>query len=260
MRGKRSRMSSEYSSPERQQLAEQRGQARRSPAPGAGCPPSSASRGARSSRPAAPRWRRGRSPRSCRRRASGPRPSCCRSCRRGSRGSRSRSRGRTAARGGRARRRRRPAPPPGCTRAHISSRLISSTWRKCTDRSSTTASPTACPASEVPPPRGSTGAPASAATRTASATSAVWRGDHHPERFRPGRCWRRSSRGSGSRGRTARPPRSATRVRAPVLPWGVEGTGAGSAGLQTGTAARQRGEKTASPPAPPASSPRFARS
>ena len=65
---------------------------------------------------------------------------------------------------------------PGCTRAHISSRLISSTLRKCTDRSSTTASPTACPASEVPPPRGSTGAPASAAARTASDTSAVWRG------------------------------------------------------------------------------------
>ena len=65
---------------------------------------------------------------------------------------------------------------PGWTRAQSSSRFTSRTRWNSVERSRTTASPTACPASEVPPPRGSTGAPASAAVRTASATSPAWRG------------------------------------------------------------------------------------
>ena len=45
----------------------------------------------------------------------------------------------------------------------------------------TTASPTACPASDVPPPRGRTGTPAFAASRLLHVVAVF--GDHHTERL-----------------------------------------------------------------------------
>jgi hypothetical protein len=55
----------------------------------------------------------------------------------------------------------------------------------CRVKSSTSAAPTVWPASAVPPPRGSTGTPCSAASRTAATTSSVSRGSTTPT----GRIW-----------------------------------------------------------------------
>ena len=65
---------------------------------------------------------------------------------------------------------------PGCTRAHSSSRLTSSTLAMWREKSSTTAWFTVWPVSEVPPPRGSSGAPSLLATSSAACTSSAWRG------------------------------------------------------------------------------------
>ena len=65
---------------------------------------------------------------------------------------------------------------PGCTRAHSSSRFTSSTLAMWREKSSTTAWLTVCPVSEVPPPRGRSGASSLFATSIAACTSSAWRG------------------------------------------------------------------------------------
>ncbi len=69
---------------------------------------------------------------------------------------------------------------PGCTRAHRSSVLTSSTLFMYLDMSMTMARPTVCPARLVPPPLGSTGTPCLYASSTAAITSSRLRGSTTP--------------------------------------------------------------------------------
>ena len=65
---------------------------------------------------------------------------------------------------------------PGCTRAHISSRLTSSTPCIQREKSMTTARLTVWPVSEVPPPRGRTATFSRFASSSTACTSPAWRG------------------------------------------------------------------------------------
>ena len=65
---------------------------------------------------------------------------------------------------------------PGCTRAHSSSALTSSTWFMCAEKSSTRARLTVWPVSDVPPPRASTATCSRCATSSAACTSSASRG------------------------------------------------------------------------------------
>ena len=69
---------------------------------------------------------------------------------------------------------------PGWTRHQSSSRFTSSTWFMYLEKSMTMAWPTVWPASEVPPPRASTGTRCLLATSMTAWTSPLWRGTTTP--------------------------------------------------------------------------------
>ncbi len=81
---------------------------------------------------------------------------------------------------GRAASRSRSSTRPGWTTAVRASGSSDTRAFMCRVRSSTTPTPVACPAIDVPPPRGTTGTPASAQIRSAAATSCASRGATTP--------------------------------------------------------------------------------